>query len=61
MGLRALPGQAYQRANLQRPVDERLFFAGEATVTGGQGTCHGAYLSGIQAAQEIAAQLNAEP
>ena len=57
----ALPGQAHQRANLQRPVDERLFFAGEATVYGGQGTCHGAYLSGIQAAQEIAAQLNAEP
>ena len=57
----ALPGQAHQRANLQRPVDDRLFFAGEATVYGGQGTCHGAYLSGIQAAQEIAGQLNAEP
>ena len=54
----ALPGQAHQRANLERPVDERLFFAGEATVYGGQGTCHGAYLSGIRAAQEIAAQLN---
>ncbi len=55
----ALPGQAHQRSNLQRPVDERLFFAGEATVYGGQGTCHGAYQSGIQAAQEIARQLNA--
>ncbi|MCZ6488270.1 MAG: FAD-dependent oxidoreductase, partial [Gammaproteobacteria bacterium] len=56
----ALPGQAYQRANLQRPVDERLFFAGEATVYGGQGTCHGAYQSGIRAAKDIARQLNAE-
>ena len=57
----AVPGQAYQRANLARPVDERLYFAGEATVYGGQGTCHGAYQSGIRAAQEIAAQLNVEP
>ncbi|MCP4769329.1 MAG: FAD-dependent oxidoreductase [Gammaproteobacteria bacterium] len=57
----ALPGQAYQRANLQRPVDEHLFFAGEATVYGGQGTCHGAYQSGIRAAKEIARLLNADP
>ena len=56
----ALPGQAHQRANLERSVDERLFFAGEATVYGGQGTCHGAYQSGIRAAQEIAAQLNVD-
>ncbi len=53
----ARPGQAHQRANLERSVDERLFFAGEATVYGGQGTCHGAYQSGIRAAQEIAGQL----
>jgi len=57
----AQPGQAHQRANLQRSVDERLYFAGEATLYGGQGTCHGAYLSGIRAAQEIAAQLNVAP
>ncbi|MCP3689291.1 MAG: FAD-dependent oxidoreductase [Gammaproteobacteria bacterium] len=56
----ALPGQAYQRANLQRPVDERLYFAGEATVYGRQGTCDGAYQSGIRAANEIARQLNAK-
>ena len=55
----ALPGQAHQRANLQRPVDDRLFFAGEATVIGGQGTCDGAYQSGIQAAREIAGLLSA--
>ena len=53
----ARPGQAHQRAALARPVHERLFFAGEATINGLQGTCHGAYLSGIRAAQEIAACL----
>jgi monoamine oxidase len=57
----ARPGQAFQRANLALPIDDRLFFAGEATVYGGQGTCHGAYQSGIRAAKEIARQLNAEP
>ncbi len=57
----ALPGQAHQRANLERPVDERLFFAGEATVYGGQGTCHGAYLSGIRAAKEIASLASGGP
>jgi monoamine oxidase len=53
-----LPGQAHQRDNLRRPVDERLYFAGEGTVYGGQGTCHGAYESGIRAAKEIASELN---
>jgi monoamine oxidase len=53
----ARPGHAHQRANLARPVDDRLFFAGEATMSGLQGTCHGAYKSGIQAANEIAGQL----
>ncbi|MGY8997247.1 MAG: flavin monoamine oxidase family protein [Alphaproteobacteria bacterium] len=55
----AQPGQAHQRGNLARPIDELLFFAGEATKVGGQGTCHGAYFSGMRAAQEIAEQLNA--
>ncbi len=54
----AKPGQAHQRAHLERAIDERLFFAGEATIYGGQGTCDGAYQSGIRAAKEIAAQLN---
>jgi monoamine oxidase len=50
----AEPGQAHQRAALARPVDDRLFFAGEATLYESQGTCHGAYQSGIRAAREIA-------
>ncbi len=51
----ALPGQAHQRVELARPIDNKLFFAGEATIVGAQATCHGAYLSGIRAAQEIKA------
>ena len=54
----ARPGQANQRQHLARAIDDRLFFAGEATMVGGQGTCHGAYLSGIRAAREIATRLN---
>ena len=53
----ALPGQAGQRNALARPLDERLFFAGEATIIGGQACCHGALLSGIRAAREIADSL----
>ena len=53
----ALPGQAYQRLELARSIDHKLFFAGEATIVGAQATCHGAYLSGIRAAQEIKASL----
>ncbi|MDE0046580.1 MAG: NAD(P)/FAD-dependent oxidoreductase [bacterium] len=54
----ARPGQAHQREHLARAIDDRLFFAGEATMVGGQGTCHGAYFSGIRAATEIAAGLH---
>ena len=38
---------------LARPVEEKLFFAGEATSSDYQATVHGAYLSGIRAAEEI--------
>lgn len=53
----ALPGQFHQRAELARPIDERLFFAGEATMHKHQATGHGAMLSGVRAASEIAASL----
>ncbi len=53
----ARPGQAHQRKELARPIDDLLFFAGEATISGANATCHGAYLSGIRAAQEIASCL----
>lgn len=53
----ALPGQAHQREQLARSLDEKLFFAGEATSVGDHACCHGAFRSGIRAAQEIAAVL----
>ena len=53
----ALPGQSHQRKELARSIDDKVFFAGEATMSGLWGSCHGAYLSGVRAAQEIAKTL----
>jgi monoamine oxidase len=50
----ALPGAAHQRVELARPVDDILFFAGEACSQEFAGTCHGAYLSGITAVETMA-------
>ena len=47
----ALPGHAEDRAVLAAPVDNRLFFAGEATSPNFFSTAHGAYLSGLTAAE----------
>ena len=44
-----------QYANLARPIDNRLFFAGEATTKDHPATVHGAYLTGQRAASQIAA------
>jgi monoamine oxidase len=49
----ALPGHSGARAMLAAPVDDRLFFAGEATSTHFFSTAHGAYESGVRAAGEI--------
>lgn len=38
---------------LAKPVANKLFFAGEATIYTDPGTVHGAYLSGIEAAKKI--------
>lgn len=44
------------QAELARPVEDTLFFAGEATnTTGHQGTVHGAIATGLRAAREIKA------
>jgi monoamine oxidase len=53
----ALPGNGRQRAALARPIDERLFFAGEATSTHSHATAHGAYTSAVQAMQQVADSL----
>jgi monoamine oxidase len=48
----ALPGHAAARAELARPFEQRLFFAGEATHRSDFSTAHGAYDSGLRAAEE---------
>ncbi|MGH6674470.1 MAG: flavin monoamine oxidase family protein [Xanthobacteraceae bacterium] len=51
----ALPGCAGYRAALAEPVDNRLFFAGEACSLHDFSTAHGGYLTGIAAADGIIA------
>jgi monoamine oxidase len=53
----ALPGHAGARAVLARPVGDRLFFAGEATHQSDFSTAHGAWESGLRAADQVAAVL----
>jgi monoamine oxidase len=56
----ALPGRYFARAELARPVEDRLFFAGEATHDIYLGDIHGAHLSGEAAAEAaLAAARNA--
>jgi monoamine oxidase len=53
----ALPGRADDRAALAAPVDARLFFAGEACSREDFSTAHGAYLTGIAAAEQAIGAL----
>ena len=53
----ALPGQFHQRESLPLAIDNKLFFAGEATARA-NGTCNGAYWSGVRAAREVANVLD---
>ena len=53
----ARPGHHHQRLALREPVAERVYFAGEATSDGFWATAHGAYLSGVQAANKLADSL----
>lgn len=46
----ARPGRAEARAALAQPVDDRLFFAGEACSTHSFSTAHGAHETGVRAA-----------
>jgi monoamine oxidase len=48
----ALPGHAAARQELARPFEQRVFFAGEATHASDFSTAHGAYHSGVRAAEE---------
>ena len=53
----ALPGRSGARAQLARPFEDRLFFAGEATHPFDFTTAHGAHDSGQRAADEAMAAL----
>jgi monoamine oxidase len=53
----ARPGGADARGVLQHPVDDRLYFAGEATSIAHYGTAHGAFLSGQDAGQRVVADI----
>jgi monoamine oxidase len=54
----ALPGRAGSRSILATPVDDRLFFAGEATSPTFFSTAHGAYETGLRAAAELLRALD---
>jgi monoamine oxidase len=51
----ALPGFANCRKTLAEPVDDRLFFAGEACSPNFFSTAHGGFLSGVTAAEQAIA------
>jgi monoamine oxidase len=53
----AMPGHADARSVLAAPVDERLFFAGEACTAHDFSTAHGAYRSGVAAADAVIAAI----
>lgn len=53
----ARPGCGNQRAALARPLDDKVFFAGEACSTRHFSTVHGAYLSGLAVAEALARRL----
>lgn len=55
----ALPGRADQRAVLAAPVDDRIFFAGEACSASDFSTAHGALATGIAAARALLGALEA--
>ena len=53
----ARPGRRGARFHLALPVADRIFFAGEATAPIDIGTAHGAYATGVRAADDALASL----
>lgn len=56
----ARPGHADSRAVLAASHEDRLFFAGEACSRSDYSTAHGAYRTGVQAADAVAESLDRE-
>ncbi|WP_166038665.1 FAD-dependent oxidoreductase [Sphingosinicella sp. YJ22] len=54
----ALPGKADARARLAASVENRIFFAGEACSASDFSTAHGAYATGVEAAEAAIASLS---
>lgn len=54
----AIPSGADARAVLAAPLGDRLFFAGEATMPDAYATVHGAWRSGVIAADAVALSLS---
>jgi monoamine oxidase len=52
-------GKVSARTTLATPIDDRLYFAGEAITTTAHSSLHGAFLTGQAAAQGIAEHLSA--
>ena len=52
-----LPGRAGVRRALARPIEDRIFVAGEATSVAFYGTAHGAWMEGERAARQALAAL----
>lgn len=53
----ARPGKSDSRSRLAAPIDGKLFFAGEACSKHYYSTAHGAYRTGVAAAEEVIAEL----
>jgi monoamine oxidase len=56
----ALPGHKAARRALAAPADGRIFFAGEACSADDFSTAHGAYQTGVRAAEEALSSLAAD-
>ena len=53
----ARPGHADDRATWAEPIDDRIFFAGEAASARDFSTTHGAYLTGLDAADQASRRV----
>jgi monoamine oxidase len=49
----ALPGKAHLREQLNRPIADRIYFAGEASSVNHFGTVHGAWHSAVETAERM--------